>query len=250
VGGSPRRRSPRVQSELAPDATHRRPQHDHLQAVQNCALHDLQQFVVDDIVGWGFADAGHVVMKVHWRGFDDTDDTWEPMSALFADIEVIVTKYVLAQDDAELGAALEKIKAAPATGGKTAAARRRAAAATRAAAAAKRAAAAATRANDATTQRAAAPRATATTRDTTRDHATQPAAAASPPAAAAALPAAAAADTRRRARQDAAAAAADTRRRARKDARSAAAADKRRAAADKRRRKDSDRTLRARRRGE
>ena len=34
------------------------------QAVQDAALHDLQKFMVEAFVDWGFADDGTVVLKV------------------------------------------------------------------------------------------------------------------------------------------------------------------------------------------
>ena len=34
------------------------------QAVQDAALHDLQKFLVEDFIDWGFADDGTVVLKV------------------------------------------------------------------------------------------------------------------------------------------------------------------------------------------
>ena len=47
------------------------------QTVQDNTLHDLQKFKVETFVDWGFADDGSVVIKVHWCGFDENEDTWE-----------------------------------------------------------------------------------------------------------------------------------------------------------------------------
>ena len=31
---------------------------------------------------------------ISWKGLDDEDDSWEPMTAMFADIKVMMTKYL------------------------------------------------------------------------------------------------------------------------------------------------------------
>lgn len=40
------------------------PSFNYSQTTQNAALHDLQQFVVDDFVDWGFDDDGMVHVQV------------------------------------------------------------------------------------------------------------------------------------------------------------------------------------------
>ena len=57
------------------------------QAVQDAALHDLQKFKVEAFVDWGFADDGTVVLKVRWQGFDESEDTWEALGQLYADVK-------------------------------------------------------------------------------------------------------------------------------------------------------------------
>ena len=64
------------------------------QAVQDCALHDQQEFVVADLMDWGFDDNNNVLIKVHWLGFEDSEDTWEPMAQLYEDVKHKVEKYV------------------------------------------------------------------------------------------------------------------------------------------------------------
>ena len=56
------------------------------QAVQNSALHDLQKFIVDEIDDWGFNEDGSAMLHVQWRGFDETEATWEPLEQLHEDV--------------------------------------------------------------------------------------------------------------------------------------------------------------------
>ena len=81
------------------------------QAIQDAALHDLQKFKVSEFVDWGFADDGTVVLKVSWQGFDASEDTWEPLEQLYADVKVMVDKYVAALDNDDLTAALDAVRA-------------------------------------------------------------------------------------------------------------------------------------------
>ena len=68
------------------------------QAVQNSALHDLQRFIVDEIDDWGFNEDGSAMLHVQWRGFDETEVTWEPMDQLHEDVSEKVAVYVQATD--------------------------------------------------------------------------------------------------------------------------------------------------------
>ena len=77
------------------------------QAVQDAALHDLQKFKVEAFVAWGFMDDGTVSLKVRWQGFDESEETWEPMAQLYADVKVMVDKYVATVNDDSLTAALD-----------------------------------------------------------------------------------------------------------------------------------------------
>ena len=36
---------------------------------------------------------------VRWRGFDESERTWEPMGQLHEDVEVLLSKWVRDQDD-------------------------------------------------------------------------------------------------------------------------------------------------------
>ena len=81
------------------------------QAVQDSALHDLQRFKVESFVDWGFANDGTVVFKVHWRGFAEDEDTWEPMAQLDDDVEVLVGKFVEETDNPDLTQALLQVRA-------------------------------------------------------------------------------------------------------------------------------------------
>ena len=80
------------------------------QAIQDAALHDLQKFKVREFVDWGFADDGTVVLKVSWQGFDTSEDTWEPLEQLYADVKVMVDKYVAAVNNDDLTAALDSVR--------------------------------------------------------------------------------------------------------------------------------------------
>ena len=80
------------------------------QAVQDSALHDLQRFKVESFVDWGFADDGSVVLKVRWRGFDASEDTWESMAQLDEDVEVLVGQYVEQIGNADLTQALLQLR--------------------------------------------------------------------------------------------------------------------------------------------
>ena len=66
---------------------------------------------MESFVDWGFADDGSVVFKVRWRGFDDNEDTWEPMAQLDEDVEVLVGKYVEDIDNPDLTQALLQVRA-------------------------------------------------------------------------------------------------------------------------------------------
>ena len=70
--------------------------------MQDCALHDQQEFVVADLMDWGFDDNNNVLIKVHWLGFEDSEDTWEPMAQLYEDVKHKVEKYVKEEDDPQL----------------------------------------------------------------------------------------------------------------------------------------------------
>ena len=60
--------------------------------MQNSALHDLQRFKVEAFEDWGFDDDGNVQVLVRWRGFDESERTWEPMGQLHEDVEVLLRK--------------------------------------------------------------------------------------------------------------------------------------------------------------
>ena len=85
------------------------------QAVQNSALHDLQRFKVDAFDDWGFDDDGQVQVLVRWRGFDESERTWEPMGQLHEDVEVLLRNWVRDQDDDRLNNAYRSMLAAHST---------------------------------------------------------------------------------------------------------------------------------------
>ena len=65
---------------------------------------------MEDFIDWGFADDGTVVLKVRWQGFDESEDTWESLKQLYADVKVIVEKYVQAENNDDLTAALDTVR--------------------------------------------------------------------------------------------------------------------------------------------
>ena len=80
------------------------------QAVQNSALHDLQRFIVDAIDDWGFNEDGSAMIHVQWRGFDETEATWEPLEQLNEDVPEKVAAYVKDTATPALAEALKKCK--------------------------------------------------------------------------------------------------------------------------------------------
>ena len=80
------------------------------QAVQNSALHDLQRFIVDAIDDWGFNEDGSAMLHVQWRGFDETEATWEPLEQLNEDVPEKVAAYVKDTAAPALAEALKKCK--------------------------------------------------------------------------------------------------------------------------------------------
>ena len=57
-------------------------------------MHDQQEFTVEDLLDWGFDDDDRVIIRVRWLGFDASEDTWEPMSQLYEDVERKVRLFV------------------------------------------------------------------------------------------------------------------------------------------------------------
>ena len=79
------------------------------QEIQNIALHDQQEFTVDSLVDWGIDDDGNIVIRVHWLGFEDSEDTWEPMSQLFEDVHSKICKYVKRENAPQLTEEFNKL---------------------------------------------------------------------------------------------------------------------------------------------
>ena len=49
---------------------------------------------MDNFADWSVNTDGEVDLLVKWCGHDDTNDTWEPLSQLVADVPALVAKYV------------------------------------------------------------------------------------------------------------------------------------------------------------
>ena len=58
------------------------------------AQHDKQRFKVESFADWSVNTDGEVDLLVKWRGHDESNDTWEPLAQLVADVPVLVAKYV------------------------------------------------------------------------------------------------------------------------------------------------------------
>ena len=58
------------------------------------AQHDKQRFKVDSFADWSVNTDGEVDLLVKWRGHDDTNNTWEPLLQLVADVPALVANYV------------------------------------------------------------------------------------------------------------------------------------------------------------
>ena len=58
------------------------------------AQHDVQKFKVDEFLNWTVNADGEVYVLVKWRGHDDTNNTWEPLSQLMCDVPALVIKHV------------------------------------------------------------------------------------------------------------------------------------------------------------
>jgi hypothetical protein len=53
-----------------------------------------KRYLVDSIVGHRKAEDGVVEYRVHWFGYSDRDDTWEPHEALKIDAPDVVKNYL------------------------------------------------------------------------------------------------------------------------------------------------------------
>ena len=58
------------------------------------AQHDKQKFLVESFQDWAVNTDGEVDLLVKWRGHDDSNNTWEPLEQLVADVPVLVATYV------------------------------------------------------------------------------------------------------------------------------------------------------------
>ena len=62
--------------------------------LKESAQHDKQKFLVESFEDWSVNTDGEVDLLVKWRGHDDTNNTWEPMEQLVADVPVLVATHV------------------------------------------------------------------------------------------------------------------------------------------------------------
>ena len=76
-------------------------------AMAKSALHDLQKFLVEEFLGHKVR-RGKVTVHVKWRGYDLDESTWEPIANLYADVPVLLKKYVDSQRDTRLTRAYQR----------------------------------------------------------------------------------------------------------------------------------------------
>ena len=58
------------------------------------AAHDSHRFYVERIMGWRTLDDDTVQLKVRWVGFTAAQDSWEPATALHADVPEVVLRWL------------------------------------------------------------------------------------------------------------------------------------------------------------
>ena len=68
--------------------------------ITHSAQHDAVVFEVENIKGWKVNEDGQVMLRVHWRGWEDEDDSWENAITLHEDVPTIVDEYLRAHEDA------------------------------------------------------------------------------------------------------------------------------------------------------
>ena len=62
--------------------------------LEEAAQHDKQKFLVEHFEDWSVNTDGEVHLCVKWRGHDDDNNTWEPITQLVEDVPALVAKYV------------------------------------------------------------------------------------------------------------------------------------------------------------
>ena len=69
-----------------------------LQKLQEAAQHDAQEFEIESVQGWRLQD-GDIQIKIRWLGFEEPDDTWEPLMEITEDLPTTARDYLRAHQD-------------------------------------------------------------------------------------------------------------------------------------------------------
>ena len=62
--------------------------------IVHLAQHDSGTFEVEEIVDWKIGDSHQVELLIHWKGWEETDRTWEIPEVLHEDIQNTVLNYL------------------------------------------------------------------------------------------------------------------------------------------------------------
>ena len=69
-----------------------------LQKLQEAAQHDAQEFEIESVQGWRLQD-GDIQIKIRWLGFEEPDDTWEPLMQIAESLPTTASDYLRAHQD-------------------------------------------------------------------------------------------------------------------------------------------------------
>eukprot|EP00924_Labyrinthula_sp_SR-Ha-C_P015781 maker-scaffold_4-snap-gene-9.57-mRNA-1 protein AED:0.47 eAED:0.63 QI:0/0/0/1/1/1/2/0/158 len=66
-------------------------------------IHNFKQLEIENIVGCRIvADGNSFEFKIRWLGFEQDQDTWEPIITIYEDVPITVTSFVESMDDSNL----------------------------------------------------------------------------------------------------------------------------------------------------
>ena len=67
--------------------------------IAHSAQHDAAVFEVEEITNWKINESSQVLLRVHWRGWEKEEDSWETAIVLHEDVPAIVEDYLRAHED-------------------------------------------------------------------------------------------------------------------------------------------------------
>ena len=67
--------------------------------ITHSAQHDAAVFEVEEITDWRVNESSQVLLRVHWRGWDREEDSWETATVLHEHVSTIVENYLRAHED-------------------------------------------------------------------------------------------------------------------------------------------------------